>query len=93
MAKNRKQPNQSATDADSLTRIRTGVPREQQVKSPLTSEHLVLLNQIIDECTQTAEMCRICHDAGVDISPEMQANNEQLKMATALKSGYFPHSS
>lgn len=89
----RKKPLDVNQDTDTRQRIRMGVEREAPPKNPLSKEHLHALNQVIDECRQTAEMCSICIDAGIDVEPERLVNAEQLAMAEKLRAAFFPRAS
>lgn len=93
MARKRKQEQQPPEEPDTLTRIREGKARTPATPNPLSREHLDRLNQVIEECSITAEMCAKCKDAGVDVEPEMKLNSEQLDMAIKLKRAFFPHES
>lgn len=93
MGKRKQQPKQTDDSSDVHERIRSGVPRSETPQSPLGAEHLNALNEVIRECTHTADMCNACQDAGIDVEPEIQANTEQLDMAKKLKAHFFPHAS
>lgn len=92
MAKRKRVVDEPVPDADIHTRIRNAHNQESKIASPLTTEHLRMLNECLTECAITANMCEQCQNAGMDISPEMQANKEQMEMAKKLKAAFFPGS-
>lgn len=59
-------------------------------KSPIGQAELAALDLIIRECTETAAMCKDCDACGIDVSPEREQNERQLRDATNLKRTFFP---
>lgn len=91
MARRPKTAAAPAEPADIRERIQSGITRPGQSMPVLSPDHLRQLNQVIEECTRTQDMCARCIDAGVDVSPEASINAEQLDMARKLKAYFFPH--
>lgn len=63
-----------------------------QTSSPLTRDHLDLLNRILESCSETDTYCDKCIDCGVDVSPEKRTSLEQQRTAARIKAKFFPDS-
>lgn len=93
MARKKSNTLSATDDRDVHARVTSGIPRTEQTQQVLDDSHLRQLNSIIQECERTHAMCTACHDAGIDVAPEMSTNSEQLEMARKLKAYFFPHAS
>lgn len=78
-------------ETDRLERIRTSIPDEVEIRSPLTDEHLARLNEVIRQCEYTKQLCERCIECGIDVEPELKLNNEQLEVAQKIKRIFFPN--
>jgi len=61
-------------------------------KSPLTLEHLEILDQILASTAETAEYCDQCCQCNINVDREKRANEEQAKIAAQIKAKFFPES-
>lgn len=59
-------------------------------KHNLSPKHLDNLNKVLDSCAQTRELCEACERSFIDVSKEKAANDEQERIAKALKANFFP---
>lgn len=62
----------------------------KKIKHPLGQEHLDQLNRLLQSCADTEAYCGACNAAHINVSKEREANDEQRKIAEALKATFFP---
>ena len=60
------------------------------IKSPLTGEHLAIINKLLKSCAATREYCKKCQACGAKMDEEMEANDEQEQIGTRIKAHFFP---
>ena len=63
----------------------------QSTSWPLTADHLVMLNSIIDNHPLISEVLAKCKDCGVACDEQIATLNEQLRLARAFKAKFFPN--
>lgn len=59
--------------------------------NPLTEEHLRKLNELLKSCAETREYLKRCGACHLDVDKEMRENEEQAKIASAIKAQFWPH--
>ncbi len=63
-----------------------------ETSSPLTQQHLELLNKVLKSCAETDTYCQKCLDCGIEVTPEQRTNLEQQRTAAKIKAQFFPNS-
>lgn len=67
--------------------------KSRKDSGPLTEEHLKQLNRILRATAETGVYCEKCKECGIDVDPEKRVNDEQQKVASAIKRVFFPNAS
>lgn len=57
---------------------------------PMGPKELAALNKLIASCAETKAYCEKCRAAHLDVSQELASNEEQSRIAQALKAQFFP---
>lgn len=59
--------------------------------SPLTvEEHVPILNAILEGCQMTDEECAKCERCNINVDQAKAANEDQRRIAAAIKREFFP---
>lgn len=57
----------------------------------LKEEHYQRLNKLLKACAETREFLQGCKSCHLDVDKEDDMNEEQMKIATAIKAFQFPN--
>lgn len=57
---------------------------------PLTTEHYDALCRLGGECSRTMEYLDRCAKCEIDVTPEREETEAQLRMIDAIRSQFFP---
>ncbi|MGH9459887.1 MAG: hypothetical protein ACRD1X_01625 [Vicinamibacteria bacterium] len=59
-------------------------------RDSLRDDHLEALNRCLKSCAETGEFLQRCKSCFIDVDQEIQRNDEQKKIAEAIKAQFFP---